>query len=59
MNDGHDSGIDGAAKFLGPFVQKLSSNAEFMKKTLIVITFDEDDYFHIWSMLQNKFDFSP
>jgi hypothetical protein len=50
MNDGHDSGIAGAAKFLEPFFDKLYASGIF-SNTLLVITFDEDDYIHIWSML--------
>jgi len=46
-NDGHDTGLAGAAKFLGPFMDKLFSYPSFWNNTLVVITFDEDNYFHL------------
>jgi len=54
INDGHDSGIPGAAKFTGPFVSRLLSESSYMNNTLLVVSFDEDDNKHgnqIYTML--------
>ncbi|KAL0484580.1 acid phosphatase [Acrasis kona] len=47
LNNAHDTGLKGASSFLGPFIQNLHSNEHFMNNTLVVLTFDEDDYYHI------------
>jgi hypothetical protein len=54
INDGHDSGIEGSAKFIGPFVSRLLSSSTFMEKTLLVVSYDEDDNKHdnkVYTML--------
>jgi phospholipase C len=44
-NDGHDTDISTADGWLTQNIGPLLSNAAFMKGTLVVITFDEDEYF--------------
>jgi len=42
-NDGHDTGLKYANAYLSKFLPPLLENPQFMKGTLIVVTFDEDD----------------
>ncbi|KAL2065673.1 hypothetical protein VTL71DRAFT_3343 [Oculimacula yallundae] len=42
-NDGHDSSVTVAGKFVRSFVAPLLSNPHFMKRTLVLITFDETE----------------
>ena len=43
-NDGHDTGLEYADKYLRNFLPHYLNSARFMKRTLVVVTFDEDDY---------------
>jgi len=43
-NDAHDTNITYAGKFLMEFLPPLLANPAFYKDTLVVITWDEDDY---------------
>jgi phospholipase C len=52
-NDGHDTGLAYANKYLSTFMPPLLES-NFLNRTLIVITFDEDDYTeknHIYTAL--------
>ncbi|KAJ9618692.1 hypothetical protein H2203_008896 [Taxawa tesnikishii (nom. ined.)] len=40
-NDGHDTSVTTAGTFLRSFLTPLLSNANFMKNTLVLVTFDE------------------
>jgi len=40
-NDGHDTSVTVAGKWMRSFVEPLLSNPHFMKRTLVLITFDE------------------
>lgn len=40
-NDGHDTGLQYASKWLKGFLEPLRQNQAFMKGTLIIVTFDE------------------
>jgi len=42
-NDGHDTGIEGAATAFKKTFESLINDPDFMKGMLLVITFDEDD----------------
>jgi hypothetical protein len=42
-NDGHDTGVAYADKWLNSYVGPLMNNPAFMKDMLLIITFDEDD----------------
>ncbi|MCX5792319.1 MAG: hypothetical protein NTY45_08930 [Elusimicrobia bacterium] len=42
-NDGHDTGVDYAGKWLDSYFTPLLKDPAFMKDMLLVITFDEDD----------------
>lgn len=42
-NDGHDTSITVASQWSSDFIKPLLSNDYFMKDTLIVLTFDEDE----------------
>ena len=42
-NDGHDTGVAYADKWLTSYIAPLMKNPDFMKDMLLVITFDEDD----------------
>lgn len=42
-NDGHDTGVGRASNSSKTFLSSLMNDAEMMKKTLIIITFDEDN----------------
>ncbi|XMA14844.1 hypothetical protein WAI453_007635 [Rhynchosporium graminicola] len=42
-NDGHDSSVTVAGNFVRSFVEPLLSNPHFMKRTLVLITFDETE----------------
>ncbi len=42
-NDGHDTGVNFAAKWLEGFLTPLMKNPAFTRNTLVVITFDEGD----------------
>lgn len=44
-DDGHDTDVSTADGWLSRTIGPLLNNAAFMKGTLIVITFDEDEYF--------------
>lgn len=44
-NDGHDTGLAGASAFAGPFIEKLMPLIA-TSRTLVVLTFDEDNYLH-------------
>ena len=48
-NDAHNTDAPFAAKALQPLVDEMLNNEEFMKDTLIVITFDENREIHIVS----------
>jgi phospholipase C len=43
-NDGHNTGLSFANDYLAKFLPPLLENRRFMNGTLIVVTFDEDDY---------------
>jgi len=43
INDGHDTSLAMASKWLEGFLEPLLGDVEFMKKTLIIVTFDESD----------------
>ncbi|KAL0490648.1 acid phosphatase [Acrasis kona] len=46
-NDGHDTGITGASKFLDKFINQIQTSGFLTQgRNLIVLTFDEDDYQH-------------
>jgi hypothetical protein len=54
-NDGHDTGLAFASKWLQSFLEPLRQNQAFMKGTLIVVTFDEsaggpNDTNHIYTV---------
>ncbi|KAH8663033.1 phosphoesterase family-domain-containing protein [Tricladium varicosporioides] len=42
-SDGHDTSVTTAGKFLRTFLTPLLSNSNFMKRTLVFITFDETE----------------
>ncbi|KAF2501780.1 phosphoesterase-domain-containing protein [Lophium mytilinum] len=44
-NDGHDSSITTAALWARRFLKPLLSNAYFMKDTLVLLTFDENEHY--------------
>ncbi|SCU89893.1 LADA_0F00386g1_1 [Lachancea dasiensis] len=46
-NDGHDSTIKVAGKWARSFLEPLLSNEYFMKDTLVVLTFDENETYSI------------
>ncbi|KAG0053231.1 hypothetical protein BGZ83_001469 [Gryganskiella cystojenkinii] len=55
-NDGHDTTVAYASKWLKGFLTPLLSNAKFLQNTLVVVTFDEaddysDDTNHVLSLL--------
>ena len=52
-NSGHDTGVSYADKWIGEYLDPLLKNPEFMKDTLIVLTFDEagDATNHIYTVL--------
>jgi len=55
-NDGHDTSISTAGKFLAPFLKKITSSSFYTSgRTLIVVTFDEDDELfgrnQVWTVL--------
>ena len=43
-NDAHDTNITYAGEYLIQFLPPLLNNAVFMKNTLVVVTWDEDNY---------------
>ncbi len=43
-NDGHDTGLKYANEYLSKLMPPLLGNPKFMNGTLIVVTFDEDNY---------------
>eukprot|EP00698_Gefionella_okellyi_P008816 TRINITY_DN2205_c0_g1_i2.p1 TRINITY_DN2205_c0_g1~~TRINITY_DN2205_c0_g1_i2.p1 ORF type:complete len:241 (-),score=52.26 TRINITY_DN2205_c0_g1_i2:31-753(-) len=43
-NDGHNTGLDHAGEFLMKFLPPLLNNPIFMNDTMVVVTWDEDDY---------------
>eukprot|EP00817_Percolomonadidae_sp_ATCC50343_P003136 CAMPEP_0117427268 /NCGR_PEP_ID=MMETSP0758-20121206/7158_1 /TAXON_ID=63605 /ORGANISM="Percolomonas cosmopolitus, Strain AE-1 (ATCC 50343)" /LENGTH=233 /DNA_ID=CAMNT_0005212819 /DNA_START=113 /DNA_END=811 /DNA_ORIENTATION=- len=45
-NDGHNTNLTFSGNWLYSFLPPLLNNSAFMKDTLIVATFDEDDYTH-------------
>lgn len=47
LNDGHDTTIRYAANWTRSFLEPLLSNDYFMKDTLIVLTFDENDTYSV------------
>jgi phospholipase C len=54
-NDGHDTGLEYANNYLSKMLPRLLNDNRFMdNRTLVFITFDEDDYFHdngVYTML--------
>jgi acid phosphatase len=44
-DDGHDTDVATADRWLSQTIGPLLKNEAFMKGTLVVITFDEDDFF--------------
>ncbi|KAF9436683.1 hypothetical protein BGZ76_003284 [Entomortierella beljakovae] len=56
INDGHNTTVKDASKWLSTFLPPLLNNTKFIDNTLIVITFDEtDDYViadnNVWTIL--------
>lgn len=55
MNDGHDSNIKTAGRWCRKFVEPLLDNAYFISKTLMLITFDENESYSkankVWALL--------
>ncbi len=52
-NDGHDTGLAFAADWLRRFLEPLLADVEFMRRTLVVVTFDEarpDGTNHIYTV---------
>lgn len=53
-NDGHDTGLNYANDWLAKWLPVRLNNPNFMRGTLIFITFDEDDYLfenHIYAVV--------
>ena len=53
-NDAHNTGLDYANNWLSKWLPSKLNNANFMKGTLIFITFDEDDYLfenHVYAVV--------
>jgi len=53
-NDAHDTNLDFAGKYLQQWLSKYMANPAFSKNTLVLITFDEDEYLegnHIFAVL--------
>lgn len=55
MNDGHDSTVDVAGNWSRTFLAPLLNNTAFTNKTLILLTFDENETYtiknNIWALL--------
>ncbi|CAG89960.1 DEHA2F27346p [Debaryomyces hansenii CBS767] len=55
MNDGHDSNIETAGRWCRKFVEPLFDNEYFISKTLMLITFDENESYSeankVWALL--------
>jgi acid phosphatase len=55
QNDGHDTTVDYAGNWTRTFVTPLLNNTTFMNKTLLVITFDENETYtiknNVWTLL--------
>src|ERR1700761_9629166 len=45
-NDGHDTSVTVAGKFLAEWLTPLLENEYFMRNTLILVTFDENETYH-------------
>lgn len=53
-NDGHDTDVDYGANWLKGFLEPILADSELMKRTLIVVTFDESKTYlgnHIYTLL--------
>jgi len=53
-NDAHDTNLDFAGKYLRAWLDKYMSQPNFIRNTLVLITFDEDEYLegnHIYAVL--------
>jgi hypothetical protein len=50
VNDGHDSTIDVAGNWSRSFLAPLLNNTSFMNRTLVLVTFDENETY----MIKNK-----
>src|SRR5271155_4027481 len=55
LNDGHDTTVDYAGNWTRSFITPLLNNTTFMNKTLVLITFDEDETYtiknQVWALL--------
>jgi len=58
-NDCHDTPLANCSAWFGPFINNLLKNDTFTKGTLIIVTFDEDEYIemnHIYTVLLGAID---
>jgi len=55
LDDGHDTTVDYAGNWTRSFVSPLLNNTRFMNKTLLLITFDENETYtiknNVWALL--------
>jgi Phosphoesterase family len=55
QNDGHDTTVDYAGNWSRSFITPLLNNTKFMNKTLLILTFDENETYtiknNVWAIL--------
>jgi phospholipase C len=47
LNNAHDTNISFADNWLHSYFEPYFTNQDYLKNTLFIVTFDEDDYFHL------------